>query len=269
MALIYLTSTAGSPGVTTSALGLTHAWPRPAILIEADLSKTSSVLPGLLKGQIDHSRGLTPIAIAHQHKALTLRTVWEQTIRLSEDRYLVPGFSNLATARGTTSSFWSQLGEALAGLENSDVDVIIDAGRLEFRDPRISLMQQADFVGVFARPILPDIAAVGARRDELANALSAVGHEEHIGLVLVESGDKPFSDGEISNVVKLPVVGRLAFDPRSAAVYSLGNPPTTKTSTSLHKRQLTALPYSIDQRIRDRKYKLGFQPRTMTNGERV
>ena len=36
MAVIALGSAAGSPGVTTSALGLALTWPRPVLLIEAD-----------------------------------------------------------------------------------------------------------------------------------------------------------------------------------------------------------------------------------------
>ena len=36
MALIVLTSASGSPGVTTTALGLALTWPRPVLLVEAD-----------------------------------------------------------------------------------------------------------------------------------------------------------------------------------------------------------------------------------------
>jgi sugar diacid utilization regulator len=36
MAMIVLASAAGSPGATTSALGLALTWPRPVLLIEAD-----------------------------------------------------------------------------------------------------------------------------------------------------------------------------------------------------------------------------------------
>ena len=36
MSLIVLTSASGSPGVTTTALGLALGWPRPALLVDAD-----------------------------------------------------------------------------------------------------------------------------------------------------------------------------------------------------------------------------------------
>ena len=50
MALIVLTSASGSPGVTTSAVGLALTWPRPALLVEADPTGGSSVLAGYLRG---------------------------------------------------------------------------------------------------------------------------------------------------------------------------------------------------------------------------
>ena len=64
MSIILFTSLSGSPGVTTSAVAATVNWHRPAMLIEADTSKTSSIHPGYLRGEIDHSRGLSPYTCA-------------------------------------------------------------------------------------------------------------------------------------------------------------------------------------------------------------
>ena len=64
MAVISLMSFSGAPGVTTSALACLFSWPRPAILLEADTSRPSAVLPGLLEGQVDHSRGLSGLSVA-------------------------------------------------------------------------------------------------------------------------------------------------------------------------------------------------------------
>ena len=36
MAVIVLASASGSPGVTTTALGLALLWPRPVVLVDAD-----------------------------------------------------------------------------------------------------------------------------------------------------------------------------------------------------------------------------------------
>ena len=49
MAVIALASFSGAPGVTTTALAMTFAWHRPALLVEVDTAKTSSILPGYLQ----------------------------------------------------------------------------------------------------------------------------------------------------------------------------------------------------------------------------
>ena len=36
MAIVCLTSASGSPGVTTTAVGMAFSWPRPVLLVEAD-----------------------------------------------------------------------------------------------------------------------------------------------------------------------------------------------------------------------------------------
>ena len=51
MALIVLTSAAGSPGVTTTALGLALTWHRPVLLVEADPTGGSALLAGYFRGQ--------------------------------------------------------------------------------------------------------------------------------------------------------------------------------------------------------------------------
>ena len=48
MAVIALASASGSPGVTTTALGLALLWPRPVLLVEADPTGGSGLAGGLL-----------------------------------------------------------------------------------------------------------------------------------------------------------------------------------------------------------------------------
>jgi hypothetical protein len=52
MSLIVLASASGSPGVTTTALGLALTWPRPVLLVEADPTGGSAVAAGYLRGQL-------------------------------------------------------------------------------------------------------------------------------------------------------------------------------------------------------------------------
>ena len=46
MAIVVLTSASGSPGVTTTAVGMAFSWPRPVLLVEADPTGGSGILAG-------------------------------------------------------------------------------------------------------------------------------------------------------------------------------------------------------------------------------
>ena len=73
MAVIALASAAGSPGVTTSALGLALTWPRPVLLIEADPTGGSAMLAGFFRGTTAHTAGLIDLAWAHREGLLDRR----------------------------------------------------------------------------------------------------------------------------------------------------------------------------------------------------
>ena len=64
MAMIALASASGSPGVTTTALGLALLWPRPILLVEADPTGGSGLLAGYFRGTRDD-----PGLIAQQREA--------------------------------------------------------------------------------------------------------------------------------------------------------------------------------------------------------
>jgi len=63
MAVVAFASAKGAPGVTTSVLALAFAWHRPALVVEADMAGSSSVLSGFLRGGTDHSRGIVGLSI--------------------------------------------------------------------------------------------------------------------------------------------------------------------------------------------------------------
>ncbi len=58
MAIIVLTSAGGSPGVTSTALGLSLTWPRPVLLADCDRHPNQAVLAGYLRGLSAGGRGL-------------------------------------------------------------------------------------------------------------------------------------------------------------------------------------------------------------------
>src|SRR3954469_17290622 len=64
MAVICLTSASGSPGVTTTSVGLAFCWPRPVLLLEADPTGGSGILAGFLKGTTPYDAGLLDLALS-------------------------------------------------------------------------------------------------------------------------------------------------------------------------------------------------------------
>lgn len=258
MSIIYLTSTGGAPGVSTLATALTMNWPRPALLLEADVSKTSHILGGYLRGQYEHTMGLTEVAVANQHGLLDVEKLFSQTIDLGPSRYAIPGFNDLGGARGTSVAFWANLLNSINRLPGAalapDLDVFVDAGRFWVGDTRTPLMAQADSVIVVTGNTLPDIATVQASSPAFAEALETTGHRDFIGLAITTTPLKgqSYSAHEISNATGLPLLGVLPWDPASAAHYSHGAAAPSRRSPYHHA--LDDLIRHLDEALAERRY---------------
>ena len=67
MALIVLTSASGSPGVTSTALGLAMTWPRPVILVDADPTGARAIPAGYFGGaQLPNDHTIIDLAVSHR-----------------------------------------------------------------------------------------------------------------------------------------------------------------------------------------------------------
>lgn len=234
MTVLALTSAKGAPGVSTAALAMTLLWPRAALLAECDPAGGSSFLAGYLRGTVEHSRGLLPLALAQRHEALE-QALWAQTVPLTGDphaapaaagagdRWLLPGLSDAAQAP-SAAALWGPLGSLLASLERAGTDVIVDAGRLGTAHAPTAVLRQADLVLLVMGTNLPAVAAAKARLNLLLEDLSvtgtagpADGRLSSLGLLLVGQG-RPYSAKEISAACGVPVAASLAWDrpaPRS------------------------------------------------------
>ena len=241
MAVLALTSAKGAPGVSTAALAMTLLWPRAALLAECDPAGGSSVLAGYLRGTVEHSRGLLPLALAQRHNELE-QSLWSQTDPLTETtapgteaagrgapehRWLLPGLSDAAQAP-STAGLWGPLGSLLASFERADIDVLVDAGRLGAAHAPTALLRQADLVLLVLGTSLPAVAAARARlavlREEMAAINTADSALSGVGLLLVGEG-RPYTGREIAGALGLPVVATLAWDPASAEVLAAGAAP--------------------------------------------
>jgi hypothetical protein len=249
MAVIAFASAKGAPGVTTSVLALAFAWHRPALVVEADMAGSSSVLSGFLRGSTDHSRGLVGLSVSARQHGFTDHGLWEQCLRLGEERYLLPGIADPAQAAALTAA-WTPLAAVLADLESSGVDVLVDAGRLGTAYAPMPLLRAADCVVLVTGTRLPDVYALSRRVPGLRADLA--GHGDAEGLVALTVGEgRPYTNREIETSLGIAVLGSIAWDPLSADVYSVGASPGRRFESSPLARTAAATASTISGIVRD------------------
>ena len=234
MAVIALCSAQGSPGVTTTAVGLAMAWPRPVLLVEADPTGSSGVLTGWFRGARDYESGLIELAFAAEPIADLLPQVAVPLDDTDPDHRarFVAGPRSHVQAQGLRT-LWSPLAGALADLDATGQDVIVDAGRLDGAGSPERLLASADLTLLVLRSHLPAVAGARAwadlvQRDRLW---------PNPGLLVIGAGD-PYGTREITRVLGLPVVTTLPDDPAGAAVYHRGANPPRNFETGGYRREL-------------------------------
>lgn len=251
MAVVALTSARGAPGVTTTALAMAMLWPRPVVLVEADVAGSSSILAGYLRGTVPPDRGLVSLAVTHRRGVLDEK-FYDQTVALIENRVrLVPGLVNAQQA-ASMDKLWSPLSIVLANLERTGTDVIIDAGRLGMRHGPMPLLRSADAVLVVSRATLPSISAVAAVLDQLRADLSDHGQgEDTLALLMVgQPGVRPtgelYSPRDVRRELGTPVVGTVVFDPVAAEVLHRGAAPGRRFDRSNLMRSARSVAEAAD-----------------------
>jgi hypothetical protein len=234
MPVIALASSRGSPGVTTTALVLTLVSRRPTVLVEADVSGSSSVGAGYLRGSLDPRHGLINFAIENRAGTLSADTVREQTIPLTDDEssLLVPGLASADQVGSLTQDLWRRLGGVLLALDRAGTDVVVDAGRLGAVGGPEPLLRQAHMVLLVTRTSLDAVVSARARAGWLRELLadSAAG-PDGLGLLLAGEG-RPYRAAEVAKAVGLPVVAVVSHDEPNAQVLSHGAPRSRRFDTS-------------------------------------
>ena len=214
MALITLVSASGSPGVTTTALGLALAWPRPVLLVEADPTGGSALLTGYWRGQRDHT-GLLELVMAERHGVLA-DALPRMVIPIEgTDVAVVAGTKSHEQAPGL-ARLWDPLLLVLQDL--SGQDVIVDAGKLGNEYSPKPLIRFSDVTLLVTHSNLPALAAARSWAKTLADEI-VPGHDAKI--VLVGEGRK-YRAAEIAKTLGLPVLASIDWDPARAEVFSLG-----------------------------------------------
>jgi len=229
MAVIALCSASGSPGVTTTALGLAIAWPRPVLLVEADPVGGSAILAGWFQGAHDHDSGLLDVAFSSEPVAEELDRV---AVAIDDGVRFVPGVRSHLEAR-ELGGLWGPLAEVLAGLDATGQDVIIDAGRLGMADSPRLLLERADMTLLVTRSDLPALAALRSHADLVVRTRAW----KRAGLLVV-GPDRPYSGRGAAKLLGLPLAGSVAYSPKDAETYHLGTPPRARFHKSSYARSL-------------------------------
>lgn len=232
MAVSALVSASGSPGVTTTSVGLAALWPRPALLVEADPTGGSGILAGFLRGEVEPSGGLLDVVMTHRNG--TLRLTPEQVMPLPGGQaQLLPGIRAHSQAR-SLADVWEPLLHALRRLSiSTGQDVIVDAGRLGLASWPEPLVRGADTTLLVTRSSLPALAAARSWLETLRHDTPTLG-------VLVVGPGRPYSSGEVAKWLRVPVLGEIAWDPAAAAVLSDGAPRGRRFDRSGFARSLRA-----------------------------
>jgi hypothetical protein len=206
-------------------------WPRPVLLVDADLSG-SSIMPGYFQGRIRHDKGLQPLAIAHSHGQVEER-LWEETLPLfgQPTKRVLPGLTSHAAAPAV-ARLWPALATLLVSLERGGIDVIADLGRITAAaDVRDSLLEYADQLIVTTGSRMPDAIAARYLVAERMLDLDAPARTLANMSVLVVGPGRPYSVPEIAHELAVPSVGQIGWDPEIAEMFSIGSNPNGRRYT--------------------------------------
>lgn len=237
--LIAFTAGKGAPGVTTSALALSLSWPSflppEAVLVECDPAgadlpwrvTTTSGRP------LDQDRGITSWVAASRTTTNSPALLREHSQEVDGGLRVVIGPAGPAQADALGASGWSRIPDLLttSGFEG---DVLVDCGRLLAPQAvQTPILAKADAIVVVARPSLSGVAhlqkaittAAQSRNQGTGSGLA------HIGVLVVDKAARPGSRRASARDVKsvldatpgltdLPVLGVLAWDPRTAAAWA-------------------------------------------------
>lgn len=235
MALFCLVSPGGSPGVTTTALGLALTWPGRVLLAECD-PMGRRVLPGYLADRMRDPAGpgLLGLAMAAEADQNAPPRLEEYVVPIVDDGRVELLHGVRDPRHGTRlAPLWRRLAVAFAA---RDGDVVVDLGQVGGTDTPHALLTTADAVVMVLRPTLPQVDAAAPRLDALKNQL---GERAVIRLCLITDG--AYTAAEVERALDVAALAELPCSPADARVLSDGTRPRLTFKTSLLVRSLNGL----------------------------
>lgn len=226
MSILVLTSTSGSPGVTTLAVGLALGWPRAVLLADCDPGAHQAVLAGFLGGRGAGGKGLLRVAEAHRDRRPLQEVIIDQTVPLTDEtdssRLLLPGFTKPGSA-ALFAGVWPDLVDAFEQLDEAGFDVIVDAGRLGAQGLPAPLVESAAVIAHVLASDLRSVTSARVHRPTLVEQARSTTADTPPGLIVV-GPDRPYSAGEIGRALDAHVIASVAYDRDAAAHLSDGRP---------------------------------------------
>jgi hypothetical protein len=245
--VVGFTSAKGSPGVSTTVLGLGSVWPgvlpdRRVLVVEADPAGGDAAC-GFLQGRLDPSCGL--LALAAQRGGDPVASLWGQLVALDPDErsLLLAGVTDPSRAAALDGA-WTALAEALLLLrgEADDLDVLLDLGRLGQAHDPIALRAATDLLVLVCGSSAPAVQAARAAarrlREESSTRLE----------LLVVAPARPYPPAEVAESCDLSLLGTLPHDPGEAAVWQ-GLPPGWRHGRSPLVRGLRTLAVALTDAV--------------------
>lgn len=222
MAIIAMASGSGSPGVTTTALGVALTWPRPVVLVEADPSGSNGLLAGFFRGASEVSDGLYELVLAGASGDISGMLPLVAMPVPGSRVVVVPGIRTPEQA-WTLEGFWPLLLPVLRDLEGTGQDVIVDVGRLGLTGSATQVFREADAALLVTRSDLPGLAGARAWALPLQETFAEAAATARLAVLVVGPG-RPYGAANISAALGLPVVASVGWNPDCAAVLSTGAP---------------------------------------------
>lgn len=255
MAVVTVTSAAGSPGVTSTALGMAVCWPRPVVLVEADPTGGSSVLAGFFRGEVASSKGLIDLALAHRGGGLA-QAVASSVIPIENSgTKLLAGVRGHAQSRSLTE-VWEPLLAVLRGLERTGQDVIVDAGRLGLNGSPEPLIYGADVTLLATRTNLPALSAARSWAANLHDGFERRGALPQLKTLLIGKG-RPYGPSEVAKVLQIPVVSTVPWEPQMAEVFSVGAAKPRRFDNGSLVRGIRATCAAVQETVTANRAELG------------
>ncbi|WP_052397830.1 hypothetical protein [Streptomyces sp. NRRL F-5123] len=208
MTLIALLSLKGSPGVTTTALGLAVCWPsgEQPVVVECDAAGGDL----LARFRLELSPSLMSLAAAARHGA-DAGLLWQHTQRLPGGLPVVVGPAGGDQARAALAQLNAGVGEVdvlRQAADRAGTVVIADCGRFSGDEAVMRIVRAADAVLLLAH----------ARDDALSHLATLLARPPSWlrDPLFVLAGDG-YPTPEVAEALNVTVLGRLPDDPRGAA----------------------------------------------------